>query len=321
MPSACTGWCGKWRRRGPPPKRGTSSADGRRWPSSPRSIRPRVHEASPGMAGARRLDALALALVGDAEVPRGAGENVSDLLNRLARTSIPHSRTMGGGTPYERALAIREKVLWRTSTPVSQWDLTTSPHCIKGKDSMCRRRRSHRRALVIVEKAPGPEHLHVAMCLNNLAELYRAQGLYTQARPLFERAMAIVERGARPRGSLMWQRSSTTLHFCIRRKGSTLRRSCSTKRHWPFARKCSVPNIPTGGKSQNLARLYRARYPRCASGAVRSEGDGHPRESAGAEHPDVARDLKILAELIGHKGPMDRLSHLTCGRWPLRKGC
>ncbi len=36
------------------------------------------------------------------------------------------------------------------------------------------------------------------MALNNLAELYRAQGRYAEAEPLFKRALAIVEKSLGP---------------------------------------------------------------------------------------------------------------------------
>ncbi len=38
------------------------------------------------------------------------------------------------------------------------------------------------------------DHPNVASSLNNLAELYRAQGLYDQAEPLYKRALAIGEK-------------------------------------------------------------------------------------------------------------------------------
>ncbi len=40
----------------------------------------------------------------------------------------------------------------------------------------------------------GPEHPNLAMSPNNLAGLYKAQGKYAEAEPLFKRALAIVER-------------------------------------------------------------------------------------------------------------------------------
>jgi hypothetical protein len=40
----------------------------------------------------------------------------------------------------------------------------------------------------------GPDHADVATSLENLAALHYAQGRYTEAQPLFERALAIMER-------------------------------------------------------------------------------------------------------------------------------
>jgi len=53
-------------------------------------------------------------------------------------------------------------------------------------------------SLAIREQALGPDHPDVAVSLNNLAVLLRAQGDDTGARPLFERALAIRERALGP---------------------------------------------------------------------------------------------------------------------------
>jgi tetratricopeptide (TPR) repeat protein len=44
------------------------------------------------------------------------------------------------------------------------------------------------------EKAFGQDHPNVAISLNNLAELYRAQGKYSEAEPLYKRALVIWEK-------------------------------------------------------------------------------------------------------------------------------
>jgi len=44
----------------------------------------------------------------------------------------------------------------------------------------------------------GPTHPDVARDLNNLAELYRAQGKYADAEPLYQRALRIVEAALGP---------------------------------------------------------------------------------------------------------------------------
>ena len=49
-----------------------------------------------------------------------------------------------------------------------------------------------------MEKALGPEHPQVAPSLVGLAGLYRAQGKYAEAEPLYKRAVVIVEKALGP---------------------------------------------------------------------------------------------------------------------------
>src|SRR5262245_45363123 len=46
-------------------------------------------------------------------------------------------------------------------------------------------------ALAIRERVLGPNHLEVAQSLTSLADLYREQGRYAEAEPLFRRALTI----------------------------------------------------------------------------------------------------------------------------------
>jgi hypothetical protein len=52
--------------------------------------------------------------------------------------------------------------------------------------------------LAIREKVLGPEHPDTAIGLNNLAALLREEGDLAGARPLFERALAIIEKALGP---------------------------------------------------------------------------------------------------------------------------
>jgi tetratricopeptide (TPR) repeat protein len=54
------------------------------------------------------------------------------------------------------------------------------------------------RALKIREQQLGPQHLDTALSLNNLAELYRTQGKYVEAEPLYQRALSIHEQQLGP---------------------------------------------------------------------------------------------------------------------------
>jgi len=49
-------------------------------------------------------------------------------------------------------------------------------------------------ALAVAEETFGSEYLAVAQSMNNLAELYRIQGMYAEPEPLYGRALAIVEK-------------------------------------------------------------------------------------------------------------------------------
>jgi len=48
------------------------------------------------------------------------------------------------------------------------------------------------------ETALGPDHLSVATNLHNLAEEYHVQGRYADAKPLYRRALAVLEESPEP---------------------------------------------------------------------------------------------------------------------------
>ena len=52
--------------------------------------------------------------------------------------------------------------------------------------------------MAIDEKALGENHPDVATDMNNLAELYRAQGKYAQAEPLYKRSLKIGRKALGP---------------------------------------------------------------------------------------------------------------------------
>lgn len=53
------------------------------------------------------------------------------------------------------------------------------------------------RASLIDEKTPAIERIHVVRELNDLAKLYRTQGRYKEAEPLYERSLVIDEKAYR----------------------------------------------------------------------------------------------------------------------------
>ncbi len=64
----------------------------------------------------------------------------------------------------------------------------------------------------------GPEHPDVAQSLNNLAALYRAQGKYAEAEPLYKRSLAIWEKALGPEHTLVAQSLENLAHL-LRKTG------------------------------------------------------------------------------------------------------
>ena len=100
-------------------------------------------------------------------------------------------------TLYERALAIRERVLGpdHLETAGSLNDLGI---LLDKQGHLAEARAMAERALTIREKTLGPEHPLTATSLNNLAVVLTGQGELAAARPLRERALAIFEKALGP---------------------------------------------------------------------------------------------------------------------------
>jgi tetratricopeptide (TPR) repeat protein len=60
----------------------------------------------------------------------------------------------------------------------------------------------------------GPEHPDVATTLNNLAALYESMGNYTEALPLYERALSISEKVLGPEHPNT-KTTSKNMQFCM----------------------------------------------------------------------------------------------------------
>ncbi len=158
-----------------------------------------VHNDPKTWPRARRLDALALSLVGgEAEPPEGAAERASYLLNMLGLyryqvlAALAQVRSL-----YERALAIREKACG-PEDPSTATSLDNLAMLLQSQGDLAGARPMHERALAIREKSLGSEHPDTAGSLNNLAILLQNQREFAGARPLFERALAIIEKARGP---------------------------------------------------------------------------------------------------------------------------
>jgi tetratricopeptide (TPR) repeat protein len=126
---------------------------------------------------ARRLDAVTMGLVGgDAQLPKGAEQPATYLIDRLA--SYRHGALAAYAQArvlLERALAICEKALG-PEHPSTAGCLNNLALLLKAQGNLAEAVPLYERALAIDEKALGPEHPDTATDLNNLANLAAGSG-------------------------------------------------------------------------------------------------------------------------------------------------
>jgi tetratricopeptide (TPR) repeat protein len=122
-----------------------------------------------------------------------AKQQCADLLDRAGRYFHGRAAYSGARPLFERALAIREKVLGP-----EHLDTATSLHHLavlfRTTGDLGGAQPLFERALAIYERALGSEHPDTVWCLNYLALGLLAQGDLAGARSLLERALAIREK-------------------------------------------------------------------------------------------------------------------------------
>jgi tetratricopeptide (TPR) repeat protein len=250
----------------------------------------------------RRLDALALALVGSDAVLSGAEERTADLLifagqyRQYTLAAYAQARP-----PYERALAIQEKVLG-PEHPETATSLNNLGLLLQDQGDLAGARPLFERALAICEKALGHEHFETATSLNNLARLLQAQGDLAGAQPLFERALAIQEKVLGPEHPET-ATSLNNLGLLLRDHGDLAGARPLYERALAIREKVLGPENPDTAKSlNNLACLLRdTGRPKEAEPLFRRAID-IGEKILGTDHPDVATRWSNLACMLRDSG-------------------
>ena len=214
---------------------------------------------------ARRLDALALGLVGRrcAAAERRGSARLAILLNSLgqyrqsALAAYPEARPL-----FERALAIREKAL-------------------------------------------GPEHPDTATSLNNLALLLQAQGDLAGARPLFERALAICEKALGPEHPAHRDEPQQPRRPASGPGRPRGRAAAVSSARWRSREKALGPEHPDTATSLNdLAALLQAQGDLAGARPLYERALAIREKALGPEHPDTATSLNNLALLLQAQGDL-----------------
>jgi CHAT domain-containing protein/Tfp pilus assembly protein PilF len=159
-----------------------------------------------------------------------------------------------------------------------------------------------RRSLEIAEKALGPEHPSVASALNNLAVLYKKEGKYAAAEPLYQRCLAIMEKAlGRDHPSLA--SALDNLAGLYSAQGRYAAAEPLYRRALQIREKALGPDHPDVASSLNdLAQVYSDQGQLAAAEPIFQRSLRIFEKVRGPEHPDLAAPLSNLAGLYGSQG-------------------
>ncbi|MFZ1961914.1 MAG: tetratricopeptide repeat protein [Roseiarcus sp.] len=251
---------------------------------------------------ARRLDALALDVVGRATPPTGLETTASGLMSSLGMYRLGALAAYSQARPlFERALAICEKALG-PEHPETATCLNNLAYLLQAEGDFVGARPLFKRALAICEKALGPEHPETATGLNNLALLLQAEGDLAGARPLFKRALAIHEKALGPAhpntaGSL------NNLAILLRNQGDFARARSLFERALAICEKALGPEHPdTAASLNNLALVLQAQDDLPGARPLFERALPICEKTLGPEHPNTNRARHNLARLCLAEG-------------------
>ncbi len=237
-------------------------------------------------------------------------EEAGRLLNAVGYYLHERARFSDAEPPYQRALALREKVLGPEHPDVAtSLNNLAALHDKQGKYAEAEL--LYQRALNIYEKARGPEYPDMATSLNNLAELYRAQGKYAQAEPLYQQALAILHKALGPDLPDV-ATYLNNLALLYKDQGKYAKAEPLFQRALAIREKVLGPNHPDVAKSLgNLAGLYREQRKYPEAEPLHQRALAITEKVLGLQHPDVATSLNNLAAVYSRQGKYAQAEQLN----------
>ncbi|MBK7828671.1 serine/threonine-protein kinase [Nannocystis sp.] len=160
----------------------------------------------------------------------------------------------------------------------------------------------YERALVIGEKALGPDHPSMAIFLNNLANVHYATGAYAEAKVLYARALTIWEKALGPDHPQVAISLSglANVHHAV---GEYAEAKVLYERALAIAEKALGPDHPEIGiPLNNLANVHEATGAYAEAKRLHERALAIREKALGPDHPDVATSLNNLAILRNAAG-------------------
>jgi tetratricopeptide (TPR) repeat protein len=264
-----------------------------------------VHRNAAAWPRARRLDVIALALVGESDkLPEGSEISAATLLSKLdsyrdgALAAFSDAQKLA-----ERALAIRQKVLG-ADHPDTATSLNNIGGLLLAQSDLVGAWSYYERALAINEKALGPDHPATALGLNNLGYLLRERGNFAEARTYYERAVAINEKvfgRDHPDGAL----SLSNLGALLQAQGDLVGAQTYCERALAIREKEFGPDHPDTALSlNNLGALLVERGDLAGARPYYERALAIREKVLGSDHPDTAMSFNNLGTLLDSQGDL-----------------
>jgi Tfp pilus assembly protein PilF len=254
---------------------------------------------------ARRLDAIALALVDGDAIPRGSEVVAAFQLGRMALYRMAALAAYAQARPlFERALSICETVLG-PEHPDTAASLSNLALLLQRQGDLAGARPLYESALAIKQTLLGPEHPEVAANLNNLATLLQDQSELAAARPLYESALAIRETalGAEHPDTVM---SLSNLATLLHAQGDLAAARPLSERTLAIREKVLGSEHPdTAVSLNNLAALLMNQGDLAAARPLFERAVSIGEKVLGPEHPDTATRVSNLGRLLRDLGETD----------------
>jgi tetratricopeptide (TPR) repeat protein len=253
---------------------------------------------------ARRLDALALALVASDAVAPGVQASAASLLDRAGGYRHGALAAYAQARPLrERALTIRERALG-PEHPDTAESLNNLGLLLQDQGDHAGARPLLERALAIGEKVLGPEHPDTWARVNNLASVRQAQGDFAAARSLRERALTISEKVFGPEDHRTAM-SLNNLAFLLRQQGEIAAARPLFERALTIDEKMLGREHPhTAIALNNLALVLQEQGDLLGAQALFERSLTIHEKVLGPEHPNTAYSFNNLGGLLRDKGDL-----------------
>jgi len=153
-----------------------------------------------------------------------------------------------------------------------------------------------------LQLTPETDERNYAACLNDLADLYRAQGEYGSARPLLERAVSIYEQALGPNhpDTATSLNNLAALHYSQGEYGAA---RPLYERALAIREQALGPNHPdTASSLNNLAALHYSQGEYGAARPLYERALAIREQALGPMHPHTAQSLNNLAALLRAQG-------------------